>query len=300
MYSELEKVVGTVRYDEPIANYTYTKVGGKADVFVLPISIDEIRSVLTFAKSNNIPVTILGNGSNVVIRDGGIRGIVMSLIKLVSISASSDNKVTVQSGVTMQDLAIFLEENELKGFEFASGIPGTMGGAIYMNAGAYEGEISEVFHSLTYMSFDGEIDTLKNEDMAFKYRYTILQEMKAVVLDVTLQLQQGVRKEIRQLVEELTVKRQSSQPLELPSCGSVYKRPKRHFTGPLVIKAGLQGYRIGGIEVSTKHAGFVVNLGNGTASDYEALINLVKARVYEDSGVLLDVEVRIIGDFEDY
>lgn len=298
-YPELEEIISMVLYDEPLAKYTFTKVGGNADIFTLPESIEEIKQAFEFSKKNNISVTVLGNGSNVVIRDGGIRGMVISLIKFADIK-EFNHKVTVQAGATLQEVTKFLIENEIKGFEFVSGIPGTMGGAIYMNAGAYGGEISEVFDSLTYMTFEGEIGVLKAEQMAFSYRWTILQDMDAIVLDVTLNLKKGTKNEIQQLVDELTIKRQSSQPLELPSCGSVYKRPKHHFTGPLVIRAGLQGYRIGGIEVSTKHAGFMVNLGNGTASDYEALINLVKARVYEDSGVLLDVEVRIIGDFEDY
>lgn len=284
-----------IKISEPIKNYTYTKLGGEADLFISPSSFTEIQVVLKQAKKFNIPVTILGYGSNVIVKDGGIRGITLCLTKLNHISIENDI-ITAQSGAAIIETSTFALENELTGLEFACGIPGSVGGALYMNAGAYGGQISDVIEKATVITRQGEILTLSADELQLGYRKSIFMDKDNIILEAVFQLKKGEQKEIKQAMDEFTHARQSKQPLEYPSCGSVFKRPPGHFAGKLIQDSKLQGTRVGGAQVSTKHAGFIVNIDHATANDYIELIKIVKKTVKENFCVDLETEVIIIGE----
>ncbi|MBS4770659.1 UDP-N-acetylmuramate dehydrogenase [Carnobacteriaceae bacterium zg-ZUI240] len=277
-----------------LKDYTYTKTGGAAELLVFPKTKDELHHILTFTKEKNIALTILGNASNVIVKDSGLSGIVVMLEKMNDISIDGE-KVYAQAGAKLVDVSQFIQKHTLTGFEFACGIPGSVGGAVYMNAGAYDGEMKDVIVSVDVLTRDGEMKTYTNEDMQFAYRHSKIQETGDVVVSMTLQLAVGQQNLIDEKIKKLTDLRQSKQPLEYPSCGSVFKRPEGYFAGKLIQDAQLQGYRIGGVEVSKKHAGFMVNVDNGTASDYEALIKHVQNTVKKQFNVELETEVRFIG-----
>ena len=297
VYNDLLNILDDtkVKKDEPLKRYTFTKTGGSADYFILPTTYQEVQDVIKYANQNNIDFTILGNGSNIIIKDGGIRGIVLNLTKLTDISLK-DNKVIVQSGATIIDTSRFALENHLTGLEFACGIPGTVGGAVYMNAGAYGGEVSHVIESVLVLTRDGEILNLNKDDLELEYRNSSISREGYLVLEATFALQKGEYNIIKEKMDELTFLRESKQPLEYPSCGSVFKRPPGMFAGKLIQDSGLQGKQIGGVQVSTKHAGFMVNLGEGTASDYVKLIRYVQETVKSKFNVELETEVKIIGE----
>ncbi|MDC2864452.1 MULTISPECIES: UDP-N-acetylmuramate dehydrogenase [unclassified Bacillus (in: firmicutes)] len=297
VYNDLLNILDNtkVKKDEPLKKYTFTKTGGNADYFILPTTYQEVQDVIKYANQNNIEFTILGNGSNLIIKDGGIRGIVLNLTKLTDISLK-DNKVIVQSGATIIDTSKFVLENHLTGLEFACGIPGTVGGAVYMNAGAYGGEISHVIESVLVLTRDGEILNLNKDDLELEYRNSSISREGYLVLEATFALQEGDYNKIKEQMDELTFLRESKQPLEYPSCGSVFKRPPGMFAGKLIQDSGLQGKQIGGVQVSTKHAGFMVNVGEGTASDYVKLIRYVQETVKSKFNVELETEVKIIGE----
>ena len=284
-----------VKKDEPLHLYTFTKTGGNADYFVLPTTYEEVQRVVQYANQNHIPFTILGNGSNVIVRDGGIRGIVLNLTKLTSILLK-DNKIIVQSGATIIDTSRFALQHHLTGLEFACGIPGTVGGAVYMNAGAYGGEVSEVIESVIVLTKEGDLLHLDKEDLVLEYRNSCIAKNGHLVLETTFSLQEGDYHIIKEKMDELTFLRESKQPLEYPSCGSVFKRPSGMFAGKLIQDSGLQGKKIGGVQVSTKHAGFMVNVDGGTASDYVQLIRYVQEQVKAQFNVTLETEVKIIGE----
>jgi len=284
-----------VEENEPLANYTYTETGGPADLLFFPATIDEVSAIINWVHAEEIPLTILGNASNLIVRDGGIRGVTVILTELRDIHIDK-NKLVVEAGAPIIKVSETAYEYELTGLEFACGIPGSTGGAVYMNAGAYEGEVKDVIEKVTVLTRDGEIIEASNEEMEFTYRNSILQETDDIVLDVTFALKPGVPKDIKERMDELTFLRTSKQPLEYPSCGSVFKRPPGHFTGKLIQDAGLQGKVWGGAQVSEKHAGFIVNIDGATATDYVELIAHIKEVILEEFDVQLETEVRIIGE----
>lgn len=294
---ELEVLVpkGIVKMNEPLHHYTFTKTGGVCDYFVQPNAYSELQQVVKFAIEENIPYTIIGNGSNMIIRDGGIRGMVINFNNLKAITCKNEH-IIAQSGATIIDVSKYALENSLTGLEFACGIPGSVGGAVFMNAGAYGGEISDVLESVLVLTQEGDFLTLSKDDLQMSYRQTIISKINYIILEATFTLSLGDQTKIKEKMDELTYLRESKQPLEYPSCGSVFKRPPGYFAGKLIQDSGLQGYQIGGVQVSTKHAGFMVNVDNGTASDYIALIKHVQKTVYEKYGVQLETEVKIIGE----
>ncbi|QDI92409.1 UDP-N-acetylmuramate dehydrogenase [Salicibibacter halophilus] len=284
-----------IRRNESLDKYTHTKTGGKADYLVLPNTYEEASAVTAIAYETGVPLTMLGNGSNLIIRDGGIRGIVLHFNRLNKITVQG-NTITAQSGAAIIDVSRTALNQTLTGIEFACGIPGSVGGALVMNAGAYGGEVSHVLVNATLLTKDGEIITLKNEELELSYRSSIISKKDFIVLEAVFALEPGKYHAIKAMMDELTYLRESKQPLEFPSCGSVFKRPPNHFAGKLIQDSGLQKARIGGAEVSGKHAGFIVNVDGATATDYLSLINHIQRTVKKKFGVHLHTEVKIIGE----
>ncbi|MCW4388364.1 UDP-N-acetylmuramate dehydrogenase [Limosilactobacillus oris] len=283
-----------IKQDEPLMHYTYTHTGGPADWLAFPKNVEEVQTLVAYANDHQLPLTVLGNASNLIVRDGGIEGLTLILTRMNKISVSG-NRVTAQAGAAYIETTIAARDHSLTGLEFAAGIPGSIGGAIFMNAGAYGGETKEVVESATVLLPDGTVKRLTNEELDFGYRHSSVQDNHGVVLDATFSLQPGDHDEIAAKMDELNARRAAKQPLDLPSCGSVFKRPTGYFAGKLIHDAGLQGYTAGGAQVSTKHAGFIVNIDHGTANDYVAVIHHVQQTVKEKFGVSLQTEVRIIG-----
>lgn len=285
----------TLFVDEPLHRYTYTKTGGKADILAFPKNKEELAQLMIWAKQRTIPIVTLGNASNVIIKDTGITGIVIMLEKINTIHFDQ-TRVHVASGMPLIELAKQVAQKSLSGLEFACGIPGSVGGAIYMNAGAYGGEMKDVVEAVDVIDEDGQFKTYTCDEMAFSYRYSIIQKSTDIIIGATLNLAKGSPNDIEKKMQELTHLRQLKQPLEYPSCGSVFKRPEGYFAGKLIQEANLQGKRIGGVEVSKKHAGFMVNINHGTATDYKQLIAYVQNEVKKQFNVDLETEVKFIGD----
>ena len=283
-----------ILFNEPLKQYTYTKVGGAADYLAFPRNQYELKRIVTFANAQEIPWMVLGNSSNIIVRDGGIEGFVIMFDHFHDIRVNG-YVIEAEAGAKLIDVTHVARYHSLTGFEFACGIPGSIGGAVYMNAGAYGGEIAHILQSCKVLTPEGEIKTLTAEELAFGYRHSKIQETGYVVISAKFALAPGNYDQIDQEMARLTHLRELKQPLEYPSCGSVFKRPVGHFAGQLISEAGLKGYRIGGVEVSEKHAGFMINVDHGTAKDYEDLIAHVIATVEKSSGVTLEREVRIIG-----
>ena len=265
----------------------FHKTGGNADFYLSPTSYTEVQKIIEFAYNNQIPLTFLGNGSNIIIRDGGIRGIVISLLQFDQITVKNQS-ITCGSGAAIIDVSRRARDHHLTGLEFACGIPGSVGGAVYMNAGAYGGEVKDCIDHIKAVDDTGQLHIIKGEDLELDYRTSIVQRKHLVVLEATFKLQDGDITSIQATMDDLTQRREDKQPLEYPSCGSVFQRPPNHFAGKLIQDAELQGHRIGGVEVSTKHAGFIVNVDNGTATDYENIIKHVQKVVKEK----FDVELK--------
>ncbi|MFE7083929.1 UDP-N-acetylmuramate dehydrogenase [Priestia megaterium] len=284
-----------VKIDEPLSKYTFTKTGGKADFLVFPETSKQVQDVYQYAMKQQIPVTIMGFGSNLIIRDGGIRGIVMSLKKLNRIQIKGF-KLIAQSGVAISDVSKFALSQSQTGLEFACGIPGSVGGAVHMNAGAYGGEIKVVLMECIVMTKNGKLMTLNKGQMGLSYRKSRVAEQGHIILEATFELKPGNYEEIRARMDGFTLQRQEKQPLEFPSCGSVFKRPLGYFAGKLIQDSGLQGNQIGGAQVSTKHAGFIVNIDKATATDYIKLIQHIQNTVKSKFGVELETEVKVIGE----
>ncbi|NBJ70015.1 UDP-N-acetylmuramate dehydrogenase [Roseburia sp. 1XD42-34] len=297
MYDKLTEITSekNVMVEEHLRNHTYTRLGGKADFLVTPETYEEVQAIVKLAKQEKIAFTLLGNGSNLIVKDGGIRGIVMNLKKLHSIWRE-DDKIIAQSGARIIDASQHALKESLHGLEFACGIPGSVGGALYMNAGAYGGEIKDVLESTKVITREGELLLLPAADLDLHYRTSNIPEKGYIVLEATFSLRKGNAEEIKAVMDDLTFKRESKQPLEYPSCGSVFKRPPGYFAGKLIQDSDLQGKQIGGAQVSTKHAGFIVNKDNATATEYIELIRFVQSTVKEKFGVNLEREVRIIGE----
>ncbi|AWB43032.1 UDP-N-acetylmuramate dehydrogenase [Paenibacillus sp. CAA11] len=284
-----------IKYSESLRNYTYTRLGGDADVLISPTTVDEVAAVVKRAAEHSIPLTMMGYGSNMIVRDGGIRGITLSLQHLNSIRIDG-HSLTAQGGAAIIDVSRRALAESLTGLEFACGIPGSVGGALYMNAGAYGGQMSDVVESAVVVTPEGDIVTLQSEELLLGYRTSVFMGRPYIILEVTMKLELGHPAEIKAKMDELTHARESKQPLEYPSCGSVFKRPEGYFAGKLIQDCGLQGTRIGGAEVSRKHSGFIVNVDNATAQDYLNLIALIQETVSRKFNVNLETEVIVIGE----
>lgn len=288
----------------PMSRYTTLRLGGPADLLCEITSVDELSSALEAARKLEVPVTVIGNGSNLLVRDGGVRGLVLHVGEGFSQISNpvplGDGRyaLTAQGGATLTKLANAAANAGLKGLEFAGGIPGTVGGAVFMNAGAYGGEMKDVVTHVTACERDGRNISYTNEEMQFGYRRSVLSQSEnpAVVTSVTVALEVGDEETIRTAMREFNMRRREKQPVTLPSCGSTFKRPQGQFAGTLIDQCGLKGLRVGGASVSTLHAGFLVNDENGTAADYLALIAKVQKTVLDQTGVMLEPEVRIIGE----
>lgn len=283
-----------ILFNEPLKQYTYTKVGGAADYLAFPRNQYELKRIVTFANNHEIPWMVLGNSSNIIVRDSGIEGFVIMFDHFHDVRVNG-YVIEAEAGAKLIDVTHVARYHSLTGFEFACGIPGSIGGAVYMNAGAYGGEIAHILQSCKVLTPEGELKTLTAEELAFGYRHSKIQETGDVVISAKFALAPGNYEQIDQEMARLTHLRELKQPLEYPSCGSVFKRPVGHFAGQLISEAGLKGHRIGGVEVSEKHAGFMINVDHGTAKDYEDLIAHVIATVEKSAGVTLEREVRIIG-----
>lgn len=283
-----------IKQDEPLMNYTYTKTGGPADWLAFPETIDQVKELVDYVREHKMGLTVLGNASNLIVGDGGIDDLTIILTRLNKIEVH-DNKVTAQAGASYIATTEAARDSELTGLEFAAGIPGSIGGAVFMNAGAYGGETKNVVSEATVMLPDGTIKHFTNEELDFGYRHSSIQDNNGVVLDATFALEPGKYDDIKARMDDLNERREAKQPLDLPSCGSVFKRPEGYYAGKLIHDAGLQGYTSGGAQVSTKHAGFIVNIDHGTAADYVNVIHHVQKTVKEKFGVDLETEVRIIG-----
>ncbi|MEB5882022.1 UDP-N-acetylmuramate dehydrogenase [Enterococcus gallinarum] len=281
--------------DEALLNYTYTKTGGPADILAFPKSAKEVEQIVAYCRETDTPWLVLGNASNLIVRDGGIRGVVIMLSEMNQITVE-DTTLIVEAGAKLIDTTYVALHESLTGFEFACGIPGSVGGAVFMNAGAYNGEIQDIFASCDVLLADGRVVTMMKEEMAFSYRHSTLQDQHAIILSARFDLAQGDQDQIKKRMDELTELRQLKQPLEYPSCGSVFKRPVGHFTGKLIQDAGLQGLKWGGAQISEKHAGFIVNVDHATATDYVELIAHIRQVIKERFDVQLETEVRIIGE----
>lgn len=288
---------GIVKIDEQMKKHTNFKIGGNADVFVIAKNIEEIKYVIKFSKENNIPLTILGNGSNVLVSDKGIRGIVLQVgTKEIKIEKQKNALVEVEAGVMLGALAQVLLKQSISGFEFAAGIPGSIGGAIRMNAGAYGGEMKDIVKNVTVLNEKGEINILTNEECEFSYRHSRFTNSKEIVIKATLELPFGNENEIKAKMNEYAQSRKEKQPLNLPSAGSTFKRGTDFITAKLIDECGLKGYTSGNAQVSTLHAGFVVNLGNATAQDVLSVVNHVKQVVLEKTGKQIELEIELLGE----
>ncbi|MFF2753868.1 UDP-N-acetylmuramate dehydrogenase [Psychrobacillus sp. NPDC058041] len=284
-----------VKIDEALNLHTMTRMGGVADLFVTPETEDQAAYIVKYAFENNIPLLLLGNGSNMVVRDGGVRGIVLRLENLNKIMIDG-NKVIAESGADIIDVSRAVAKESLTGLEFACGIPGSIGGAMAMNAGAYGGEVQDVIVQCTVLTPSGDKLVLSKEALELGYRKSIITKKGYYVLSAEFKLQPGNQEEIDAKIADLTFQRESKQPLEYPSAGSVFKRPPGYFAGKLIQDSGLQGKGFGGAEVSTKHAGFIVNKNNATATDYISTIEMVKKAVKENFDIELELEVKIVGE----
>jgi UDP-N-acetylmuramate dehydrogenase len=283
-------------FDEPMRNHTSFRIGGPADVLVLPGSIADLRQTVRLARRLSLPLTVTGNGSNLLVRDGGLRGIVLKLGDAFDRIAVQGSRMTARSGALLAVVSRAAGEHALVGLEFAIGIPGTLGGAVIMNAGAYGGEMKDVVTHVTALDETGELHELGPAELQFGYRRSLLQQRAWIVAEVEMQLQPGDRAAIDAKMADLTRQREAKQPLSFPSAGSVFKRPPGKYVGPMVEELGLKGYRIGDAQVSEKHAGFIINRGAATAADVLALIQHVRERVQAAYDVWLETEVRIIGE----
>lgn len=283
---------------EAMSRHTTFKIGGPADYFLMPDKDTDVGRIVKICKESAIPYFILGNGSNLLVGDGGYRGAVIQIYKNMSAVTVEGTEITVQAGALLSSVAAAAKNAALTGFEFAGGIPGTMGGAVVMNAGAYGGEMKDVLTEVTVMDEEGEIVTLPADKLELGYRTSIIKTAGYIVLEAKLQLKEGNPEVIRETMKDLTIRRTTKQPLEYPSAGSTFKRPEGYFAGKLIMDSDLAGYQVGGAQVSEKHCGFVINAGGATARDVRTLMDNVRDIVYKKYGVTLEPEVKFLGDFE--
>lgn len=289
-----------IMQDEPMNKHTSFKIGGNADFFVKATTEEDVRNVLQICQNNNIPLTILGNGSNILVKDNGIKGITLKIcIDNIDIQKNENNQaiITVGAGFLLGKLAQILLQNSISGFEFASGIPGTIGGAVRMNAGAYGSEFKDIVIETTCMNQEGKLIKLSNKEQDFEYRKSIFQKKEYIILETKLLLKTAQNSEdIKNKMTEYRNSRIEKQPIEFPSAGSTFKRGEDFITAKLIDECGLKGYTVGGAQVSTKHAGFVINTGNATAEDVIKLIEIIKKKVFEKFNKKIELEIEIIGE----
>ncbi|EGO61809.1 UDP-N-acetylmuramate dehydrogenase [Acetonema longum] len=298
IYSQLRAVIPSERIlpDEPMRRHTTFRIGGPADFLVLPANTQEVAAILPAARKMHLPVTLLGRGSNVLVSDKGIRGLVIRFGKNMSGIYHEGHTITAGAGATLGDVSRYAAKLGLTGMEFAVGIPGSIGGAVFMNAGAYGGEMSQIVNAVLAVSPEGDLKRFEHENIGFQYRHSAFYDNHYSICEVELILQPGIAEEVGKKMEEYTLMRNTKQPVEMPSAGSAFKRPPGHFAGTLIEQAGLKGYTVGGAQISPKHAGFIVNIGDATAHDVLELIQTVQNRVYEKFQVTLQPEVRLIGE----
>ena len=282
--------------DEPMKEHTTFRIGGPADYLIFPASMEDVAFVFRCLKKHDIPFVILGNGSNVLVLDKGIRGAVIKFNSPISAIRKDGNTLTAGAGALLRDVSGFAAENSLSGMEFACGIPGSIGGAVFMNAGAYDGEMKNIVSAVRAISPEGEVMQFTANELGFGYRHSIFQENGCAICEVDLTLASGNAEEINEKIAGFTKRRESKQPLEMPSAGSTFKRPEGYYAGTLIEQTGLKGFAVGGAQVSDKHAGFVVNAGDATAKDVLELIRQVQDRVFEKHHVKLFPEVRVLGE----
>ena len=283
--------------DEPMKKHTTFRVGGNADFFVIPKTVEEVKQTIMLCVEQDMPYYILGNGSNLLVGDKGYRGVVIQIYKEMNNIFVDGQKIKVQAGALLSKIGSVALEAGLTGFEFAAGIPGTMGGAVVMNAGAYGGEMKDVLEEVTVLTKEGAVLTLSKEQLDMGYRTSVVAKKDYIVLKATIALELGDRDAIKARMDELKVQRTTKQPLEFPSAGSTFKRPEGYFAGKLIQDAGLRGFQVGGAQVSEKHCGFVINKGDATAADIVELMKQVSERVKEKFGVELEPEVKRLGEF---
>jgi len=287
-----------IHIQESMAAHTTFRVGGPVDCMVEMENTEQVSNVQKYLNTVGIPYTVLGNGSNVLVGDKGYRGVVLQVGRRMNNIRVEGNMVIAGAGALLSQVARVAMEHSLTGMEFASGIPGTVGGAVVMNAGAYGGEMKQIVSTVVCVNSEGGILELENETMEFGYRQSVLRHQKFVVTEVSFELNPGNKEEIKAIMNDLAAKRREKQPLEYPSAGSTFKRPEGYFAGELIMKAGLRGFQIGGARVSDKHCGFVINAGDATAADIVNLIHEIQNRVKEMFHVDLEPEVVFLGDFE--
>lgn len=281
---------------EPMKNHTSFKIGGEADILVSPATEDQIIEVIRYCSDMNVPIFVMGNGSNLLVSDKGIRGVVLKIAGSFSNVDIAEDRMNVETGILLSSLANRALKESLSGLEFASGIPGTLGGALAMNAGAYGSEMKDVVVSITAVDMQGNMIELEGDMLEFGYRTSRLQRKGLIALKTILELEKGDPSRIKETMVELTRRRREKQPLSYPSGGSVFKRPEGYYAGKLIQDAGLKGYSIGGAQVSTQHAGFIINKGDATCADVVSLIETIKDKVYREFGVKLSPELKIVGE----
>lgn len=292
-------IVGSdnVYFEEPMKKHTTFRIGGAADYYLCPHTPEEIREIIQVCREEQIPWFVIGNGSNLLVSDSGYRGAVIQIYRNFSRVVCEETVIRAQAGALLSQIAAQAQKSSLTGFEFAAGIPGTLGGAVTMNAGAYGGEMKDVLKSATVLTGDGQIRRLSAEELKLGYRTSIIKSGEYTVLEAEIGLERGDEEKIRSRMEELREQRKTKQPLEYPSAGSTFKRPEGYFAGKLIMDAGLRGFCVGGAQVSEKHCGFVINTGDATAADVVGLICEIQRRVEEQFGVKLEPEVRFLGEF---
>lgn len=298
-YNQLIQIIDAKRVltQEPLGKHTTFRVGGPADYFVMPRKTEEVQAVLELCRHAQMPYYILGNGSNLLVSDKGYRGVIIQIYKEMNEIQVTGDCIKAQAGALLSKVGSVALEAGLAGFEFASGIPGTVGGAVVMNAGAYSGEMKDILANATVLTPEGEVLKLTNEELELGYRSSIILRKGYIVLEAEYQLTAGDKEVIRARMDELKVQRVTKQPLEYPSAGSAFKRPKGYFAGKLIQDAGLRGFQVGGAQVSEKHCGFVINKDHATAEDIAALMSQVSEKVMQEFGVTLEPEVKRLGEF---
>lgn len=288
-----------VLLDEPMREHTTFRIGGPADVFLIPHRNEDVREIQALCRKEGIPLFILGNGSNLLVSDEGFRGVILQMYRNLDTIRVEENEIHASAGALLSGIAAAAKNASLTGFEFAGGIPGTLGGAVVMNAGAYGKEMKDVLKEVTVLTQEGEFLTIPADRLELGYRTSIIPKAGYLVLEAVLTLQPGDPESIRSKMRELSQQRKSKQPLEFPSAGSTFKRPEGYFAGKLIMDSGLKEYRVGGAQVSGKHCGFVINTGDATASDVQRLMKDVTDIVLERFGVQLEPEVKFLGEFPD-
>lgn len=298
MYSELCKLLPSeiIGINEPMQNHTTFKIGGPVDIMVTPQTIDELKITIMYCRRNNVPLLVLGMGSNILVRDKGIRGVVLKVGNGLKEIKISGEEIYAQAGIGLSEMAYMAAAEHLSGLEFAEGIPGSLGGAVVMNAGAYDGQMKDVVLEVQAISPAGEDHTFTLLDIGYEYRSSVFQQNGYIVAAARLRLQKNKEKEIRSKMNQFALSRREKQPLDYPSAGSTFKRPPGYFVGPMIEELGLKGYCVGGAQVSAKHAGFIINTGNASANDVLELIDTITKAALEKFGVKLQPEIRVVGE----